>query len=303
MIDFFNINDNTLRNQVFYSNGSSGWQIWNKPSNCNLINFYLIGGGAGGQGGQINAASTRNGGAGGGSSSITYITVPSFAIPDTLYLLVGSGGASGGVQGGAGSLSYVCSIPDITSPYNILMKSGSAVAGASVTTTAGLGITSSDIILSVAVFISSYDGQTGGAGGVSSGTAGPITPLNIPITAGAGGAGCSSVGTPGTSGVILGVLDFPLLSGGINNASAGGTAGSGNNGYSTRENFIGPNFKYPLFFTGGAGGGAASATTGIGGKGGDAQYGCGGGGGGAGGNTTAGIGGKGGDGLIIITVN
>jgi hypothetical protein len=306
MIDTFHINDNSLKNQVFYFAGSNAWQIWNKPPNCNFVNFFLLGGGAGGQGGQINAASTRNGGAGGGSSAITYITVPSFALPDRLYIQVGGGGTSGtsgGGQGGAGGLSYVCTIPDITSPYNILMRNGSASAGATVTTTAGVAVTLSDIILAETTFISSYNGQTGGAGGVSSGTATNVTPSGIPITAGAGGAGCSSVGTLGTSANIVGILDFPTISGGTNTTGAGATAGLGNSGFSTRENFVGTNFKYPMFFTGGAGGGAASSTTGIGGKGGDAMFGSGGGGGGAGGNTTAGIGGKGGDGLVIITVS
>ena len=304
MIDTFNINDNSLQNQVFYFNGPTGWQVWNKPPKCNLVNFFLLGGGAGGQGGQINAASTRNGGAGGGSAAFAYITVPAFALPDTLYILVASGGTGGvtATQGGQGSLSYVCSTPDTSSIYNILMRSGSANAGVSTSATAGAAITAADILLAEAAFVSGYAGQTGGAGGVSSGTATDVTPTGIPVTAGAGGAGCSSVGTLGVSADIVGILDFPIISGGTNTAVAGATAGPGNHGFSTRENFIGPNFKYPMFFTGGAGGGAASNATGVGGRGGDGQYGCGGGGGGAGGNTTAGSGGNGGNGLVIITV-
>jgi len=306
MIDTFNINDNSLQNQVFYYNGPTGWQVWNKPPKCNLVNFFLLGGGAGGQGGQVNASSTRNGGSGGGSAAFAYITVPAFALPDTLYILVasgGTGGVSGGSpQGGQGSLSYVCSAPDTSTVNNILMRSGSANAGVSTCATAGAAITAADILLAEAAFISGYAGQTGGAGGVSSGTATDVTPTGIPVTAGAGGAGCSSVGTLGVSADIVGILDFPIISGGTNTAVAGATAGAGNHGFSTRENFIGPNFKYPMFFTGGAGGGAASNATGIGGRGGDGAYGCGGGGGGAGGNTTAGAGGNGGNGLVIITV-
>ena len=45
MIDTFNINDDSLRNQVFYYNGDNGWQVWNKPPNCNLVNFFLLGAG------------------------------------------------------------------------------------------------------------------------------------------------------------------------------------------------------------------------------------------------------------------
>jgi len=303
MLDVFNINDNSLVNQVFYNIGNNVWQVWRKPPNCNFVNFYLLGGGAGGQGGPLGAGSTRTGGSGGGSAAMAYVTVPSFALPDMLYVLVasgGTGGASNNGTGGKGGLSYISTQPDNTfSPYNILMQSGSAVAGASVSSTAGAAITASNIVLAEVAFISGYAGQTGGAGGISNGAAPNITPAGLPTTAGAGGSGCNSVSILGTSGSILGILDFPTISGGTGNLS--GTAAVGNNGYSTRQNFIGPNFKHPMFFTGGAGGGASD--TGVGGNGGNGSFGCGGGGGGAGGNTTAGAGGRGGDGLVIITAS
>ena len=303
MLDVFNINDNSLINQVFYYNGINTWQVWRKPTNCNFINFYLLGGGAGGQGGPTGAGSTRTGGVGGGSAAMSYITVPSFAVPEMLYILVasgGTGGASGNGRGGLGGLSYISTQPDNTfSPYNILMVSGSAVAGASTSATAGAAITANNIILAEVSFVSGYAGQTGGAGGVSSGAAVNITPNGLPTTPGAGGSGVSSVAILGTSGSILPILDFPRISGGISAASTGATAG--NSGYASRENFIGPNFKFPMFFTGGAGGGASD--TGIGGQGGNASFGSGGGGGGAGGNVAAGVGGNGGDGLVIITAS
>lgn len=303
MLDVFNINDGSLNNQVFYYSGDFKWQTWYKPPNCKFVNFYLLGGGAGGQGGPTGAGSTRTGGAGGGSAAMAYITVPAFALPDILYVLVasgGTGGASGSGRGGQGTLSYISTQPDNTlSQYSILMKSGSANAGASTSATAGAAITAGDIILAEIGFVSAYAGQTGGAGGVSSGAAANITPSGLPTTAGAGGAGVSSVSILGTSGSILSILDFPRISGGTSAASTGAT--NGNNGYSTRQNFIGPNFKYPMFFTGGAGGG--SSDTGVGADGGNGSYGCGGGGGGAGGNVTAGTGGNGGDGLVIITAS
>ncbi len=303
-IDYNHINDNSLKNQVFYFAGTNAWQTWIKPPNCKWVNFYLVGGGAGGQGGNTGAASTRSGGNGGGSAAFSYITVPSFSLPDMLYIQVGGGGqggASGGGQGGVGGLSYVCSIPDISTRYNILMKSGTAGAGTSTSITAGTVIVGADILLAQVGLISGYAGQIGGAGGSSSNTAPLVTPSGKPFTGGAGGAGCSSVGTLGTSGNIAGILDFPTISGGANTPLQSATASPGNSGYTTRENFVGPNFKTPMFFSGGAGGGAASQTLGVGGKGGDAMFGCGGGGGGAGGNSTAGIGGKGGDGFVLIT--
>lgn len=304
-IDYFHINDNSLKNQTFYFAGTNAWQTWTKPPNCKWINFFLVGGGAGGQGGQINAASTRSGGNGGGSAAYSYITVPAFAVPDRLYILVASGG-TGGVSGGSptggpGGLSYVCSIPDISTRYNILMKSGTAGAGTTLAQNAGTIIVAADILLGQVALVSGYAGQAGGTGGSSNSAAPNVTPTGIPFTGGAGGAGCSSVGTLGTSASVLGILDFPTISGGTNTAIQSATANTGNSGYGTRRNFVGPNFKTPMFFMGGAGGGAASQTLGVGGKGGDGMFGCGGGGGGAGGNSTAGIGGRGGDGFVLIT--
>ncbi len=303
MLDTFNINDNSLANQVFYYKGVNAWQVWHKPPNCNFVNFYLLGGGAGGQGGPTGAGSTRTGGVGGGSAAMAYVTVPAFALPDMLYVLVasgGTGGASGSGRGGVGGISYISSQPDNTfSPYNILMLSGVGAAGASTSATAGAIITTANVVLAEIAFLSAYAGQTGGGGGVSSGAAPNISPNGLPTTAGAGGAGVSSVAILGTSGSINSILDFPRIVGGTSAASTGATAG--NNGFSTRQSFVGPNFKYPMFFTGGAGGG--SSNTGVGANGGNGSYGCGGGGGGAGGNVSAGSGGRGGDGLVIITTS
>jgi hypothetical protein len=302
MLDTFNVNDNSLVNQVFYYKGVNAWQVWHKPSNCNFVNFYLMGGGAGGQGGDTGGGSTRTGGAGGGSAAIAYITIPAFALPNMLYVLVASGGTGGesaNGRGGIGGLSYVSTQPDNTfAPLNVLMVSGAAGAGVTLTTTAGAIITANNIVLGEIAFVSAYAGQTGGAGGVSSTPATNVTPTGLPTTPGAGGSGVSSVGTLGTSASILSILDFPIISGGISVAGNGATVGK--DGYSTRQNFVGPNFKNPMFFTGGAGGGASN--TNAGGAGGNASFGCGGGGGGAG-SGIGGRGGRGGDGLVIITTS
>ena len=304
MIDVFNINDNSLDNQVFYYAGDLKWQTWYKPPNCKFVNFYLIGGGAGGQGGPTGSTINRSGGSGGGSAAISYFTVPAFSLPDILYVLVASGGTGGVVpsgRGGQGTISYISTQADNSlSPYNILMKSGSGNAGATTSVTAGAALTTSDIILSEIAFVSSYAGQTGGAGGVTSGSAPNITPSGLPTTPGAGGAGVTSAGVLGTAGSILPILDFPRISGGTSASSSGATKGQ--NGFLTRTNFVGSNFKYPMFFVGGAGGG--SSHTDNGGAGGAGSYGCGGGGGGGGGSgTSGGAGGKGGDGLVIITAS
>ena len=303
----FNLADKNLNNQVFYCTGSgttSSWQVWNKPLNCNYVNIMLIGGGAGGKGGATGNASTRSGGAGGGSAAISYYTYPAFAIPDTLYVQVGQGGTGGagtgsGVQGTPGTLSYVCVIPDSAyTSTNIIARSGSANAGIGTSATAGLAISSIGILAQFAL-VSSYNGQTGGAGGTSAIKAPDVFPSNIPIMGGAGGAGCNSVGIPGTSAHIGPFLFVRTISGGTSAVGVGATPG--NHGYSTRENFNNPNFEFPMFFTGGAGGGSSDTSSGA--TGGNGSFGSGGGGGGAGFTSIGGAGGDGGNGLVIITVS
>lgn len=309
----FNLADRNLNNQVFYCTGSgatSSWQVWNKPLNCNYVNIMLIGGGAGGKGGATGNANTRSGGAGGGSAAISYYTYPAFAIPDILYVQVGQGGTGGagtgsGLQGSQGTLSFVSIFPDSTlTSTNIIARSGSANAGISTSITAGVAIAGIDILAQFAL-VSSYNGQAGGAGGTSATKAPDLLPSNIPIMGGAGGAGCNSVGVPGTSAHIGPFLFVPTISGGT--SIVGGVAGDGNHGFSTRENFNNINFEFPLFCTGGAGGGSSTRNPDsnicFGGNGGNGSFGSGGGGGGAGFTAQGGDGGRGGDGLVIITVS
>lgn len=309
MIDTFHISDNNLYNQTFYYNGTNNWQVWQKPPNCSFVHMFLLGGGSGGEGGETGPGSVvlgvvKNGGRGGGSSSVTYATFPAFAIPDILYIQVGKGGLGGaaafgsGVDGEAGSLSYVAVLPDLNyTPQNILIASGNAAA-----TSLGVGgtaITAAQIILAQVSFYKSYAGQDGGSGGGSGTPGGSITPAIIPVTGGAGGGGTNATAVVSASGNINGFLFSPTVSGGTSSSLLGGRPGG--SGYSTRENFNNLNYKLPLFFTGGAGGGSGDESSGA--RGGDGAFGCGGGGGGAGfTNTTGGRGGDGGNGLVIITV-
>ena len=92
MIDFFNIPDNSLNSQVFYTKGSTDWQIWEKPANCKMVMILCMGGGGGGGGGQNGSpATTRRGGGGGGSAGLSTGFYSSVQIPDTLFLQVGAG--------------------------------------------------------------------------------------------------------------------------------------------------------------------------------------------------------------------
>ena len=47
MIDFFNLSDNNLDSQVFYTKGTD-FQIWQKPSYAKMVCILCIGGGSGG---------------------------------------------------------------------------------------------------------------------------------------------------------------------------------------------------------------------------------------------------------------
>jgi hypothetical protein len=310
MIDTFHILDSNLYNQTFYYNGVTNWQVWQKPPNCSFVNIFLLGGGAGGEGGQTGPGGVvpgivKAGGRGGGSSSVTYATFPAFAIPDTLYIQVGKGGLGGapasgsGIDGEAGTLSYVAVLPDSNyTPQNILIPSGNAPANT--LGIAGTAITLAQVILSQVSFYKSYAGQDGGSAGGSGTPGGSITPTGIPVTGGAGGGGTNATAVVSASGNINGFLFSPTISGGISSSLLGGRAGG--SGYSTRENFNNLNYKLPLFFTGGAGGGSGDESSGA--RGGDGAFGCGGGGGGAGfTGTLGGYGGNGGNGLVIITAS
>ena len=90
MLDTFNINDNSLVNQVFYHKGANAWQVWHKPPNCNFINFYLLGGGAGGQGGFTgNTGTVRNGGTG-GAYKMQYTITATNAVSYTIVIRYGT---------------------------------------------------------------------------------------------------------------------------------------------------------------------------------------------------------------------
>jgi hypothetical protein len=307
MNDTFNIPNNELKTQVFYTTaiGISQWQTWTKPANAKLIFFTVIGGGGGGAGGTVGILTGgRAGGGGGGGSSITRGLFPASILPDTLYIQVGVGGAggagmvSGGQNGagGAGGLSYV-SMSANTDFANIVLASGTAAATGGVGNstnggTAGTAFLVTNSIIGRIGLFTSTAGQIG-ANGATGAIGANITPANLPITGGASGGGAgSSVSYSG--GSINAFAFVPKLHGG-----ASGSTGS--DGYEIDLVYNNMTNSDILFFTGGAGGGGLF--NGGGGNGGHGGYGSGGGGGGAGFVTgfSGGTGGTGGDGVIIIT--
>ena len=308
MIDVFNLPSLTENSKVFFANGSS-WQVWNKPSNCKFVYIFSLGGGGGGGGCRTGAVNTATGGGGGGSSAIAISLFIANLLPDNLYIQVGLGGIGGiaSVGGNSGTLSYISTQPNTTA-LNILMQNGSAGAGAgnagtsSVAGVGGVGGTAwvyNPFVFGNLGLVTTNIGQAGVIGGATSSNGTNITPT-LCVTGGAGGGGVSS-SSPGAShlgGNIIGSGFLNTIVGGVNDVTDNSV--NGNNGYQSLNSIL-TSCNMPMFFTGGAGGGACNTSARIGGAGGSGAYGSGGGGGGGSYNALGGAGGNGGDGLVLIT--
>lgn len=305
--------------QVFQCpmNAITQWQSWIKPRGVQMVSMILIGGGGGGGGGFTGVSgAARGGGAGGACSSLAFHIFPAYMLPDILKVSVGIGGAGGtgsGVNGSAGTISYVATGVGITAGStipNILAESGNAGPGggnAGSNTGNATGGTVPTIgtkarqgwaqALSLSTFTVGIVGATGGSP-TSAGTLINAVWNLIPLSPGAGGGGVTSAGTGFAGGVITLQSAMDFADGTYTPASnylAGGTAGSGAAAGGAGSAGI-QNYK-PFVMTGGSGGGSADGQ--AGGAGGNGGIGCGGGGGGAG--TTGGRGGNGGNGIVIIS--
>jgi len=259
-----------------------------------MIEIFCLGGGAGGGYPNVLAAGAIGPG-GGGSGGIVRGLIPAFLFPDTIYILVGKGGAGSKVSntpGANGGISYIGLQPS-TSEQTLICKSSTAVSsGGNPNSSAGVGATISVISLSsfgnLGLF-TAIAGVAASTGGANTGTNGSNTAAlatNI-LTGGAGGGGkTASVFGAGGSVTPASAILTTQVNGGVTNAQ------DGDSGYGTLIPFCG---------TGGAGGAGRSGSTGAGGNGGKGFYGCGGGGAGAS-SAVGSSGGDGGDGLVIITV-
>jgi hypothetical protein len=314
-MDIFNIPDNSILNQVFFctSSGSTStndWQIWEKPKNCKFVNILAIGGGGGGGAGFGTLSNGARGGGGGGSAANTRGSFLACLLPDRLYIKVANGGAGGTnsvvVAAGAGGISYVSIQPNTTSG-NILLASGSGVAGAGAAGAAGGGggggtagavFSQTNFYLSTLGIIQPIVGVAGTAAGVGGTTMASYT-IDRLCTPGLGGAGFTLGGSSDRTGNITGAGFIPTISGGTNSTAAIG--GEGSSGFQPIRPGGSVNNRYPFFSTGGAGGGSSQSAKG--GSGGHGSFGSGGGGGGANnsGTNLGGDGGDGGDGIVIIT--
>jgi hypothetical protein len=284
MIDLSYFQNNNSNTQIFQNGGT--WQTWVKPRGAKIVNFMVIGSGAGGGGGFLAAAGNKSGGSGGGTGAFTRGTIQANILPDILYIYCGIGGAGGigglsPTSGSSGESSYVCLTPNLSSPSNIILRSGTipSVGGAAGSTGGVVGgggetasVNGNNIFNNLGTFIS----QSGVPGSSTSTSTSNPTTMSIFIVGSSGGGGTSTAGGLTTPG------PYPLIA-----ATPINTNGSNGFIYYNPFGLIGPR---------GGGGGT------TGGNGGNGAPGTGGGGGGAG-TSSAGNGGRGGDGFIIITTN
>ena len=294
--------------QIFTANQfAQSWQTWSKPRGVTNSYMLTIAGGGGGGGGFTRATANNGGGGGGGAcSGISRLIIPSFFLPDVLYLQVGQGGIGGsgtGVAGSAGGISYISLGHSIVAPNLLLAATGTTApggGGAGTGTTAG----AAGSVPTIATTTTAHQyghwfgnvGLIGVAGGfvATTGAVGnSVTAWTaIPLTPGAGGGGIGTSNTEFAGGAVTTTpaVDFGNVSFSAASSIAAGGAGTGGNGSSGFFSW------QPFFMTGGAGGGTNNtATAGSGGNGG---VGCGGGGGGSG--ITGGRGGNGGNGIVMI---
>lgn len=297
--------------QIFHSNNQStiNFQPWVKPRGTSMSYIVCIGGGGGGGGGHSAASGTNGGGGGGGAcSGISRLIVPTFLLPDTLYVQVGAGGLGGAatVAGGAGTNSYIMTAPLAFTAANSLLSSNANAPGgggagqlASVGTAGSVPSAATAAVQSIIGQFSATNGLIGSTGGaVAGGNGTSVTAwAALPLSPGAGGGGGpnDTIGTTNggnitaTAAINFTYLNWPTTAGAL---ALGGIPGA----TSANIGSAGVSVMAPFFQSGGAGGG--TGTTSIGGDGGRGGIGCGGGGGGKG--ITGGRGGNGGNGLVAI---
>ena len=290
MLDINHITTQSDNVKIFYTQGATAWQAWQKPRNCKFIWMMCIGAGAGGGGGPVG----DYGAGAGGSGAVVKALFPANILPDTLFVQPGLGGNGGGgvatqswSSGAGGGRSFVSLVPSSAAAMNIVCISGATSAASNSSNVGGAG----EIVPTVAnaglLSLGNFSATAGQSGASNNGS---ITPLVATITSGGAGGGTAAFSVAGgdISSVNLGTYSTPTLSGG---PATGGVAGT----------FGIVNWK-PMYFLGGAGGGGGTTN---GGNGGNGAYGCGGGGGGGAatavnGGILGGNGGRGGDGLVII---
>ena len=271
MIDINSIPSNDPNIKVYIGNaaaGSSDFQTWSKPRNCSFIYFLIIGAGGGGGGGAGGSTVTSKGGGGGGASgNVASILLPSFVVPDRLYIRVPqtSGGAGGSSANGiAGTVSVIDGIfvyPVNGTLFNSILSSaasaGTAAGGGTTVGAGGAGGTANTIIAATSLHSSAFGifytitGSAGAAGGASAAAGNSVRFTGTTghcISAGAGGAGGLAGQSAGGDIIPEAMIDSSLTP--FFTSSGGAVASSGNSGFKFYKTY------------GGTGGGSNSAGTG-----------------------------------------
>ena len=142
MFDLFNLPDDKLDIQIFNPKGvggtSSNWSIWQKPKNSKMVYIFAIGGGGAGGAGRNGGVGNRCGGGGGGGGAINNLFIPSFFLPNRLFINIGAGGVGGTGTGGTGGNSSIYVEP-ITNNSVTLCVAGGGTGGNVGTTSPGNG--------------------------------------------------------------------------------------------------------------------------------------------------------------------
>jgi hypothetical protein len=283
--------------QFFTSNGT-----WVKPPNVSWVRMFLVGGGAGGGSGAIGSTTgTKLGGTGGpGGAVINYLGFPANALPSTLSVSVGAGGAGApgtsvastpSVNGSGGGQSQISGIAVLGT---IFAQGGLATQNRAGDFAVANNFITSPTVNSVAGTsrLIAFTSGTGGNGAQIVGTtpAAGTSPTYVP---------CASSALNFTSG------DSGIPFSGANTASqvvpAGSTSESTQLASVDGRPGVGFGNLLPIGGSGGSGGGVKSDLTYSGNGGAGGLYGGGGGGGAAALNgSTSGSGGAGGPGIVVI---
>ena len=286
-MSLYNLADTSYKTQVFYNTG-----YWVKPQGITMISITCIGpGGAGGCPivGPTGGNSGSGGGAGGSGGMSTTI-VPAWAVTDTLYVYVGSGGTGTNIfntTGGPGESAgtFVRLVPrgvinSVNQSANVCFANpGSGGAGVAAGGAGGTAATGLNMIAGNTTGVCNF---FAGVNGGNSGGPPATQQWGTRVVTGGGGGGNVAAATAFSGGTVSGNTFVPT--------SFGGSASTNING----QDGV---FSLTPFYSTGGGGGATQIGL-PGGNGGRGAIGSGGGGAGAG--STRGRSGDGGSGLVII---
>lgn len=291
MIDYQNLPSNAKIDWFMQPTPGDEVHTWTKPAGCNFVYMIAVGGGGAGGAGFTRVANANGGGGGGGQSAfLQTLCVPSFLIPDTLFLRVGLGGKTNFIGGNTIISAY--RIASVTEYFlNALGGStggnGSATAGGVISSKTNAFTNST--LASIGKWQQATNNFAGAQGASHLGANGNSNSFSFNLTGGASGAGT------GTSNFAGGNITSAFNQVSALNVVIGGAA---IDGATSGQNDGGNGFFIPKRFGSYGGAGGGSSNTGVGGNGGKGGPGSGGGGGGAG--IVGGKGGDGGDGFALI---